>query len=47
MENLINALAKVEALLGEGQCNSGMMGSELNLAKRELERAFGEFQRSY
>lgn len=47
MEKLLEALGKVETLLKKGHRNSGMQGSELANAKRELERAFGEFQRSY
>lgn len=47
MEALLEALSEVERLLKEGKRGSGVMGSEIHKAKRNLERAFGEFQRSY
>lgn len=47
MEKLLEALARVDDLLKQGKTNSGIMGSEIHTAKRNLERVFGEFQRSY
>lgn len=46
MDKLLEALAKVDELKSQGHNNRGIMGSSLNMAVRELERAYGEYIRS-